>query len=481
MDSRVQYGAVECNNTMVEDDVDESGTHGSTTVVMIPRHRLGRRHYLLPVVAVVVLGVISWIYDLRLPGFGSSEVSLTRDTDGSLHDQATTLTTKGSVCTGYDGVLHIRSGDTEADAGTVFFMYIVNQLIYAEQNNLLPWIHLTNVSGNIYDVQVHGTNHSVGFEMLQGMTVDFVSDDYHGFGSGSYPGPPKKLLEDQPLKPRMYSVSGTGVWDRYLEPVSAFDPASATSTSGECRDKPLIRMHYFHLNPGLLLYCPWSVRSWPYDALASRLAPQTTLKDWYWPMRQRASEIVQKYSRFRPDIVQRVDALWQGKEDEDRSSCLALHIRHSDKGGTNQKPIPLESFLPYVEAYLQAGGTRIVLATDSAEVITSISTWWPKNITRTILRQPDDVVPSSNREDVFVLGDTNHDRTNRQVLVDILAMSQCGFMVHGFSAVSEAAIYLNLHLHENSVDLEDHPLNMRLTPSEFQAMVESRRSKEDKP
>ena len=35
------------------------------------------------------------------------------------------------------------------------------------------------------------------------------------------------------------------------------------------------------------------------------------------------------------------------------------------------------------------------------------------------------------------------------------ALSQCQFMIHGHSAVSEAAIWTNLKLHDTSVNLED--------------------------
>jgi hypothetical protein len=48
-----------------------------------------------------------------------------------------------------------------------------------------------------------------------------------------------------------------------------------------------------------------------------------------------------------------------------------------------------------------------------------------------------------------------HHRTNSETLVDILAMSKCQMMLHGSSAVSEAATYLNIDLHNHSVNWED--------------------------
>jgi hypothetical protein len=293
--------------------------------------------------------------------------------------------------------------------------------------------------------------------MMQGLTIDFTSDAYDRIGYGSYAGTPKKILEDQPLKKHEYSVSGTGVWNHYFEPVSNFDFS--------CPDKPLLHLHYFHLTPGMLMYCPWSIKSWPYEGLVRKLVPKTTLQQWYRPMRQKGSEIVQKYVRFRPNIRQAAEDMVKD------TFCLAMHIRHSDKAGTKRKRIPLEAFLPYAQAYVQAGGKTVVLATDSADVLTRIDKEWPPDITQTIVRQSGDVLRSSDRKAVFVLGDTTHDRTNREVLIDILAMSKCRFFVHGFSAVSEAVMYLNFDLHHHSVDLEEHPLNRRKSPEEFRRLV----------
>ena len=45
------------------------------------------------------------------------------------------------VCFHYDGILLISYADKDGFA-TVFFLYILNQLLYAERHNLLPWIHL---------------------------------------------------------------------------------------------------------------------------------------------------------------------------------------------------------------------------------------------------------------------------------------------------------------------------------------------------
>lgn len=335
----------------------------------------------------LAVGVIftSWISVSRLPvpvshpGFDSSKISKKnvnptghgllspsvvsfgkKDHNKASQNGTVSVPLSNDICEGYDGVLHIQSGDAGGAAGTVFFIYVVNQLLYADKYNLLPWVHLNNVSKHVYDPQVHsGGNRSssstvISFQMLHGMTIDFVSDGYRRIGYGSYPGAPKHLLDDRPLTPHTYQVTGTGVWSNYFQPVSEFDPSIVSTTN--CANKPLLRMHYYHLNPSMLLYCPWSVKSWPYGSLAHWLAPKRStggLKQWYAPMRQRASAIIQKYIRFQPHIIKKAEALLSTGSGtmggSTSSSCLAMHIRHSDKGGTNRKKIPLENFLPMLK------------------------------------------------------------------------------------------------------------------------------------
>lgn len=57
---------------------------------------------------------------------------------------------------GYKGILHIAMGDIGGGASTIFFQFVIGQLIYAEQYRLLPLIHFNNVSNIIFDPLVHG-------------------------------------------------------------------------------------------------------------------------------------------------------------------------------------------------------------------------------------------------------------------------------------------------------------------------------------
>ena len=376
---------------------------------------------------------------------------------------------RGYSCDSYTGVLHIAHGDTEGAAGTIFFLFVLNQLIYADMHNLLPWVHLNTVSKYVFDEEVHGSPESVSFSMLTGMEIssDAQLQSLHpryGLKNFTYPG---SLVQTKfPLENAIVTVHGNGVWPTYFEPISSFDPLQSP-----CPDKPLLRLTQKQIIPELHIHCPWSVRSWRYAGLLKTLKKdELTYDEWFEPQRRRASAIVKKYYRFRPNIrelAQRANPAPQ--------HCLAMHIRHSDKANGRRK-IPVEAFLPYVQAYVEASTSpSVYLATDSQLVLDEIQKTWPAHIQRLIRSQGQGIVRSNSSEAVFRSGES-HDRTNKEVLTDILAMSMCDFMLHGMSAVSEAAIYLNFQLHKRSVNLEDRA---HVKPDEFLASVQSFMSEQE--
>jgi len=133
------------------------------------------------------------------------------------------------------------------------------------------------------------------------------------------------------------------------------------------------------------------------------------------------------------------------------TTCLALHVCHSDKAGFSRSQIRLAEFLPYAKAFLENGGDTIYLATQNV-IVKDREKF--SDIQQHVETQGDySIVRSKSQKPVYKLGD--HDRVNTEVLTDILALSKRQYLVHGFSAVSESAIYLNLNLHNHSVNLED--------------------------
>lgn len=372
-------------------------------------------------------------------------------------------------CHGYDGVLLIQQGDRSGAAATIFFLFVLNQLIYAEKYNLLPWIHLNDYSHWIYDPQQHGNegallNQTTTVQLLQGMQPSRATlVDPTTAKAFVYPGRPVQRAPQ--LRPQNVTVTGTGVWNSYFEPVSNFTPT--TTTLQQCRDKPLITLPANMILPALHIHCPWSVRAWRYGGLPLVLQEnEKTLHDWLGNHRRRGAAVVQKYYRWN-DAVN--DAAVASNPSD---ACLALHVRHSDKGNRRRR-IPLSSFLPYVKAYTELTGGRVYLATDSSSVLSKINATWPASVVGQLYTLDSNsngknavIVRSSNKTAVFKLG--HHDQTNFQVLTDIAAMSRCQFFLHGLSAVSEAVHYWNPVLHEQSVNLDD-PQHMSV--QDFEQLV----------
>ena len=78
------------------------------------------------------------------------------------------------ACDGYRGIYHIEKGDIGGAAGTVFFQFVIGQLMWADIHNFKPWVFLNNVSYVIYDPLVHGRGPGVDMDMLGGMMRQFL-------------------------------------------------------------------------------------------------------------------------------------------------------------------------------------------------------------------------------------------------------------------------------------------------------------------
>jgi hypothetical protein len=135
----------------------------------------------------------------------------------------------------------------------------------------------------------------------------------------------------------------------------------------------------------------------------------------------------------------------------------------------------LKAYLPYLEAFASATspgtGALIYLATDDSRVLGNLVN------SSSILEASNFVVQdgtllSDGKKPTFSLWSSHRHRLNTETLVDIYAMSQCSFLIHGYSAVAEASIYLNPQLHNYSVNIDDESA---MSPSEFQNLVTSTR------
>jgi len=359
------------------------------------------------------------------------------------------------ACDGYRGVYHIDKGDIGGAAGTIFFQFVIGQLMWAEIHNFKPWVYLNNVSYVIYDPAVHGRGQGVDFDMLGGMNISYIQRP-NGHWRDAYPGPPDNV---DGVKPTHFHFDGNGVWEDYFEPVSDFVPGDTS-----CRNKPLVTMDLTLVTPGVHGFAPWAPRCWRYQYLPDYITkPHLPLLEWLEPQRYLANKVLTKYIKFLPHIQETANHV--NPKCSVENSCLGIHIRHSDKAA-GRKVIQTDEFLPYVEAFLQSGGKWVYLATDSDKVMKHIRKQWPPYIQKSIRDMGDNIVRSNDEKAVFDIA--SHHRTNTEILIEILALSNCQFMVHGLSAVTETSIWINIDLHSTSVNLEDPD---HRNPEEFGAMV----------
>ena len=366
------------------------------------------------------------------------------------------------ACQGFNGVLLIEQGDSEGAAGTIFFLFVVNQLIYADKHNLLPLVHLNDHSKYVYDPSVHGKAPDSVLPMKAGMNISwntFVDPS----NQQKYPFPGKPAKIQQTLNDHIYILRGNGVWGSYFYPVSKFSPSDPS-----CQRLPLLKMKPAHILPGLHLHAPWAVRSWRYGGLPRGLyQPKLSYDSWFRPMRAKGHEIVKKYIRVLPEIQQLAD------QANPSQHCLAMHIRHSDKAN-KRKRIPVKDFLPFVQVYMghistqQQTSPSVFLATDSNKVIDNIQSNWPKEIVSHISWQ-NQIIRSNDTMPVFTMA--SHHITNTQVLTDIVAMQKCQYMLHGLSAVSEAVFYLNDKVVGINLELPGDGGSMNV--EEFESMLSS--------
>lgn len=383
------------------------------------------------------------------------------------------------TCKGFDGVLHIANVGKQSSAGAAFFTDVLNQLLYAEMYNLKPWVHLQfstheknddirDAASYIYDASAHGmvsrghNSTRLSFDMLHGMAVSVTKDA----NDDRLICPGRSAQRSSTLSSHTFAVTGNGVWNSYFEPVSDFVPGDPS-----CHNKPLISMEEQLVSPVFSSLCPWAVRAWRYDIVPDSIwwksGVSSSYQSWIEPMRRKAHQMVQKYYRFRTHIIRRADKVNPSVTDASPlRPCLAVHLRNGDKTGKFRSKVTTEHFLPYFEAFVDAGGQSIYVASDSSRALQFIENHFPRNLSRLVRTQGSQVVRTAKDWPTH-LGDSHH-RVNSETLVDILALSRCQLLLHTHSTVSEAAIYLNLNLHNNSVNLEDPE---RLSPVQFRELA----------
>jgi len=385
-------------------------------------------------------------------------------------DKQLTLTQpqeENQLCEGYDGILFISHVLATAGAGTLFFLSLVDSLLYAEEYNLYPYIHINNDRNKpCYDPKVHGTGKKVKFQHLTGKITTVLGKRNMACWNKQEdekmhrPGPPN-FCDDLFIKE--YILKGNGLWKSYFKQATPFPFDDAS-----CRDKPVFELKRHEVDREMHRCSELAVRSWLFQGTPKALLPQRdeSLQDWLWENRKRASKIVHGHYQLLPWLQQLVD-----KANPNPQNCLAVHVRLTDKAAVVARDKKgLEVYQPYIEAYANASqkdGSPIYIATDDARVLDTIHDTWPKDVSSRVIVQQGVTRSTSNKATFQILQNDKH-RSNTEALVEMYAMSKCSFFVHGFSGMAEAVVYINPSLHERSVNIDD---SHKQRPREFGEMV----------
>ena len=293
--------------------------------------------------------------------------------------------------------------------------------------------------------------------------------------------------------------NGTGaLWESFFEPYCPNITAWLLACPQTVRLAPPLTKAFFY--PGVQYQFAWPVRQWYNADSPARVACEDgdvcdrfhapTFADW----RLRAHAVARHTHAVNGRHRRMADALWQQFNPLGARPVLAVHMRGSDKRALRKRIRPAD-FLPYVADFAARWPQGAVyVATESESYAHEVRTVWNASLTTGVgeLRAPwvgggakgggtkgggkgggkrggGEVSGSGSAEfRVFLppirtrvsgaLGNFRgmHDQMEvaSDVLLDILMLSRADYLLHGASAVAEAAIYLNPALHWRSTHLE---------------------------
>ena len=119
----------------------------------------------------------------------------------------------------------------------------------------------------------------------------------------------------------------------------------------------------------------------------------------------------------------------------------------------------MHEFYEYAKVYSKfVPEGHLFVATDDANIVDSIVSNWT-DVVR--VRFQSNVQRSTGEKAIFEIYRYGRHRSNTECLVDLYAMSRCQYLVHGFSAMTEAIHYLRPHI--IGINLDDSTRSMRLS------------------
>lgn len=296
-------------------------------------------------------------------------------------------------------ILIIRINHTNAG----FFAYlsfVLNQILYCEEHNLLPVVYFGPWS-------VNGPN------------------AYHDLERGD------------------------NMWDYYFHPVAGYTYSDIQLLIAD--PKHLItEKNLVHLHDDVLSYLhagnPDSIYNYPYGYYADL---EENLDNWYTRQRQKAQKLIEKYIEVRKELVAEVETFIN--QNFKGHQVLGVHIRGTDKERESkriERIIPPQEYFSHIDAFIsQFPDSKIFLATDQVQYVEQMQRKYPGRV----LTQS--TILSDSKVNSFQKADGNNYQKGKEVLFDCLILSRCHQLLKCTSAVSEYAHYFNADL--TSLDLNE--------------------------
>ena len=209
---------------------------------------------------------------------------------------------KDSICTDirrrFNGILIIMATDPDAGFSTAAFLYVINHIIYANTNNLLPWVSFHPTStGPIFSSTDSRRPDDLKLLLRSSSEIGCKTD-----GEPNLPSPVTRAtttLDNATTLFPLSLMSPHGLWEEYFYPVSVYRPDL------NCP------MNHFYIPqrcvyPGIHHVADWAVRCWKYLERDLDVFDES----WYRSNRIIGSKIVEKYIRPLPSIRNATEELY---------------------------------------------------------------------------------------------------------------------------------------------------------------------------
>ena len=292
-----------------------------------------------------------------------------------------------------------------------FFAYVnfvLNQLLYAERNNLQPVVYFGPESGDgpnaFYDPRHGGNTWDYWFEAVGVLT--------------------------------------------YAELSARIDDPDDALTPGDILSLDTKQLWKLHCNE------PESVFPYPHSMHAETYHLDT---EWYTKQRNKAQRVVNQYIRVKPHVQAKVDTFVV--DFFGAGPVLGIHMRGTDKGTAKSHPelmrvIPPEEYFSHIDEYTKTHGPcRIFVATDQAQFVGRMRERYGSRVLCY------EAIRAEGIRNPFEKEDGNGYRKGEDVLIDCLLLSRCNFLLKCTSAVGEFALYFNPQLECKDLNHLQSPLS----------------------